>query len=160
MNSNASMTRGRSLMLRTAAIALLLAGSAGQAEAQADRVAAVGSNSYGQREEGVRSLRAKWKASLDELEMKEDLKGMTEVLADARNSSQDAARALGSVYATEHVLVRYVNVPGEYARATAAIYEVCDSLLRKRFGVKTGMCTAPGKRLHLHLLADKRYKDF
>jgi hypothetical protein len=158
MNSTASMTHGRSLMLCTAAIALLLAGSASQAQAQADRVAAVGSNSYGQRENGVRSLLAKWKASLDELEMKEDLDGMAEVFADARNSSQDAARALGSVYATEHVLVRYVNVPAEYARAAAAIYEVCDASLRKRFGVNTGICTAPGRRLHLHLLAQKGYK--
>jgi hypothetical protein len=158
MNSIVFITRGRSLMLCTAVIALLLAGSASQAEAQADRVAAVGSNSYGQREKVVRSLLAKWKASLDELEKKEDLKAMAEVLADAGKSSPDAARALGSVYATEHVLVRYVNVPEEYARAAAAIYEVCDSSLRKRFGVKTGICTVPGKRLHLHLLAQKKHK--
>jgi hypothetical protein len=72
--------------------------------------------------------------------------------------SKNAARALGGIHASEHVQVRYSNVPEEYARAAAALYEVCDASLRERFGVKTGICRVPGKKLHLHLLAKKGYK--
>jgi hypothetical protein len=98
---------------------------------------------------------AKMRSSLDELEKKEDLEGMAEILAKAKKSAGDAAPALGAIHSTEHVLVRYVNVPEEYARAAAALYEVCDASLRKRFGVETGICTVKGKRLHLHLLAEE-----
>jgi hypothetical protein len=72
--------------------------------------------------------------------------------------SKNAGRALSGIYATEHVQVLYRNVPEEYARAAAAIYEVCDASLRKRFGVRTGICTIPGQKLHLHFLAQKGYQ--
>ncbi|MBN1420415.1 MAG: hypothetical protein JXP34_16680 [Planctomycetes bacterium] len=96
---------------------------------------------------------AEARARFDALEEKEDAAGMRKVVADLSRKDPDAAKDLASVIATDHVLVRYENVPDEYAKAVAALYEACDAALRTRFGFAEGLSPMPGKRLHVHLLA-------
>lgn len=98
---------------------------------------------------------ARWRSSLDRLEGEEDIAGIKRLLANARSSSKSDAELLGTVHVTEHVFVRYLNVPEEYARAVATLYEACDVALKKRFAVESGICTLRGKRLHVHLLAEE-----
>jgi hypothetical protein len=71
-----------------------------------------------------------------------------------RRSSEDR-EGYGNVHATDHVWVRYVRVPEAYARAVARIYESCQAILKEKWGVEQGFCVMPGKRLHVHICAER-----
>jgi hypothetical protein len=98
---------------------------------------------------------AQWRSSLDALEEKEDLTAIKGLLASVAKKSKDAAEAIGKVHTSEHAFIRYVNVPDEYAESVARLYETADGILKKSFGFESGICTIKGKRLHVHLLAEK-----
>jgi hypothetical protein len=114
-----------------------------------------GAKTEKEKEEGTDAMEvAQWRSSLDAMEQKEDVAGIRRLLA---LRSAEAAKTLGGIHVTEHVFVRYVNVPEDYAEAVAQLYETCDAALRKRFGVASGVCIVPGKRLHVHLLAGEEH---
>jgi len=145
MNSNAFDTRGRSRMLSVPPPSLC-SWPVRPARPKRRPIASRRSGpQLWQREEGVRSLRAKWKASLDELEMKEDLKGMTEV-SPRQEQLQDAPVLSGPSTPPART--------GSILHCTGGIRAGGGRDLRgmrlfacgKRFGVKTGGCARPPAR--------------
>jgi hypothetical protein len=107
-------------------------------------------------QEGVDAMQvAGWRDEIEVLEAKEDLKATEDLLDSIARISKEDRASFGKVLVTDHVWVSYVNVPDAYARAVADLYECCHAILKDQFGMEAGFCVVPGRRLHVHILAEK-----